>query len=395
MLSNNSVYELMHKDKKVGLINLDVTGNVMNYVPIHGEYGPFLGNADLNKIKIWWSQRSVPGSRKIMEEVIKKAGCMNSSEYLAKNMALSMTDSYWLCPIDYNFSWEDVKLRNQLGVNKGILPYHNASSYDPNASLGGQMEKYWDLNGDVPVLVKTSLIHKGQQGVNEAFATILHRRQKSSIPYVQYSVERLNDEQTQCFCDEFTSDGRELINAYEIVESQKTSNSLSVYDSYIKICSKNGIDREVIQQFMDYQTLTDFIISNDDEHLLNFGILRDSETFKLLGPAPIFDSGNSMFFSEYKDEAYTRTEILERTITSFYKSEDKMLSKVKDKDVVKIDLLPTIDETFEFYVDNGIPEKKASFIAKCYGVKLEMVKDFQCGKKISLYHEKHPAQKNT
>ena len=38
----------------------------------------------------------MPGSRKIMEEVIKKAGCLNSSEYLAKNMALSMTDAYWL-----------------------------------------------------------------------------------------------------------------------------------------------------------------------------------------------------------------------------------------------------------------------------------------------------------
>ena len=111
MLSSNSVYELMHKDKKVGLINLDVTGNVVNYVPINGEYSPFMGNADLNKIKVWWSQRSVPGSRKIMEEVIKKAGCLNSSEYLAKNMALSMTDAYWLCPIDISISWEDVKLR--------------------------------------------------------------------------------------------------------------------------------------------------------------------------------------------------------------------------------------------------------------------------------------------
>ena len=392
MLSSNNVYELMHKDKKVGLINLDVPGNVVNYVPINGEYSPFMGNADLNKIKVWWSQRSVPGSRKIMEEVIKKAGCLNSSEYLAKNMALSMTDAYWLCPIDISISWEDVKLRNQLGVNKGILPHHNATSYDPNASLGGQMEKYWDLNGEIPVLVKTSLIHKGQQGVNEAFATMLHQRQKSTIPYVKYSVDRLNDEQTQCFCDEFTSDSKELINAYEVVESQKTSNSISVYDSYIEICAGNGIDREVIQQFMDYQTLTDFIISNDDEHLLNFGVLRDSETFKLIGPAPIFDSGNSMFFSEYKDEAYTRAEILERTITSFFKSEDKMLSKVKDKGIVKTDLLPTVDEAFEFYADNGIPEQKASFIANCYGVKLEMVNEFQHGKKISLYHEKHPAQ---
>lgn len=35
--------------------------------------------------------------------------------------------------------------------------------------------------------------------------------------------------------------------------------------------------------------LTDFVISNTDEHLLNFGVLRDADTMKLIGPAPIFD----------------------------------------------------------------------------------------------------------
>lgn len=38
----------------------------------------------------------------------------------------------------------------------GKIPYHNVTSYDPNASLGGQMEKYWDFTGKVPVLVKES-----------------------------------------------------------------------------------------------------------------------------------------------------------------------------------------------------------------------------------------------
>lgn len=33
-----------------------------------------------------------------------------------------------------------------IGYNEGKIPYHNATSYDYNASLGGQMEKYWDLD---------------------------------------------------------------------------------------------------------------------------------------------------------------------------------------------------------------------------------------------------------
>lgn len=384
----NEVYELMHKDLKVGMIEIDVAGNLSNFFAIEPESAPFLGGADLDKMKIWWKQRAVPGSRKMMDEVIKKSGCRSSSEYLAKNLGLSMTDSYWVCPVDMSLSWENVRLRNQLGINGGLMPYHDAVSYDPNASLGGQMEKYWDLNGEVPSLIKTSLTNKGQQGVNEEFATFLHERQSSNVPFVRYTTERLNTEQTQSNCEAFTSDEVEFIPAYEIVESKSSHNDIALYDEYIDRCSVNGIDRDVIQTFVDYQTLTDFVISNTDEHLYNFGVLRDADSLRLIGPAPIFDSGNSMFYSEYRKKAFSRAELLERTITGFYKSEERVLTKVKNKKIVKEDLLPTKNEVYEFYADNGIPEEKSKFISECYSKKIEMLHDFQSGKKISLFNEK-------
>ncbi len=55
------------------------------------------------------------------------------------------------------------------------IPYHNETSYDPNASLGGQMDKYWDMSGETPELVKESYRFYGQQSLNEEFATIFHR----------------------------------------------------------------------------------------------------------------------------------------------------------------------------------------------------------------------------
>ena len=50
---------------------------------------------------------------------------------------------------------------------------------------------------------------------------------------------------------------------------------------YIDICVHAGVDWQVMQNFMDYMILTDFIISNTDEHLQNFGILRDPDTMKI------------------------------------------------------------------------------------------------------------------
>ena len=139
---------------------------------------------------------------------------------------------------------------------------------------------------------------------------------------------------------------------------------------------------------MDYQTMTDFIISNTDEHLLNFGVLRDSNTMKLIGPAPIFDSGNSMFYKEERILPYSKVELLSYPINSFYKTEEKMLANVRNRNIVKFDLLPDPAEIKSLYEQFGLPEKKADFISKNYEKKLELVHEFQLGKTISLYHEK-------
>ena len=134
--------------------------------------------------------------------------------------------------------------------------------------------------------------------------------------------------------------------------------------------------------------MTDFIISNTDEHLMNFGVLRDADTMQFIGPAPIFDSGNSMFFKDDWTIPYSRAGLLERPITSFYKTEDKILAKVRDRKVVKLDLLPSPAEVKDFYMRAGIPEQKAGFIGRNYETKLQIAREFQQGKTISIYQEK-------
>lgn len=381
-------YFLMHKDHVCGTIAYDeTTGRIINYHDNKTGYSPFLGNSDAARIKKWWEMRAIPASRASVENLLREAGCFNPGSYLAKNLALSMTDAYWICPENANVTYDEVKLSNFALYHDGKLPYHNATSYDPNASLGGQMEKYWDLGQDVPVLVKKSYKHFGQQSINEVFATRIHDMQDTKIPYVVYSASITEDRGILCKCNAFTSEHIEFIPAYEVVESKKTENSMALYDSYIDICEKAGIDRGAIQDFMDYQTLTDFIISNTDEHLLNFGILRDADSMKVIGPAPIFDSGNSMFYSDERKIPYTRAGILERKVTSFYNKEEFLLKKIQNKNIVKLDLLPSPEDTKRIYENAGIPEWKAEVISKNYEIKLKLAEEFQKGKTVSLYHE--------
>ena len=48
---------------------------------------------------------------------------------------------------------------------------------------------------------------------------------------------------------------------------------------------------------MDYQIMSDFLLTNTDRHLLNLGVLRDPVSLQFICPAPIFDTGNAMFFN--------------------------------------------------------------------------------------------------
>ncbi len=386
----NDNYILMHKNVKCGVLTIQrESGAFIRYKEIDGSSGPFLGNAVEKYMAIWWKYRAVPGSRKDMQEVIRRAGCETSAEYLAKNLALSMTDTYWICPIELELSWEDVNLYSMIKRKQDVVVFHNGTSYDPNASLGGQMNKYWDMSSDTPVLTKIASEQYGQQSVNEFFATEVHARQNTDAGYVVYYAKGSDDNSILSCCDAFTSESVEFVSAYEVLRSRKLRSDRSDCDQFIDICAEHGIDRDVMQRFIDYMILTDFAISNTDRHLQNFGVLRNADTMELIGPAPLFDSGNSMFYKDKPIRPLSRAELLDREISSFHKAEEKMLKHVSDRGAVDMSRLPSAEEVDGFYRSYGIPEEKAGFIAGSYSNKLSMLGDFQKGITISLYNEKH------
>lgn len=368
-------YFLMHKDQECGTLILDEqSGKIIKYQGNGNGMSSYLGTADIEKIRKWWELRVIPYSR-FNEQT---TDCNNAKIYLAKNLGLSITNTYWIKPVEVNLSFDDVKLTN------------SKSPFDPNASLGGQMKKHWDLAQKIPTLVKKSSNYFGQQCINEVFVTMLHERQGTSIPFVRYAISNSNNTSCksfnqECKCNAFTSEHIEFVSAHEVLESQKTRNEQSLYDKFISICESNNID---VIDFMNYQIMTDFIINNTDRHFLNFGVLRDTSTMKLIGPAPIFDFGNSMFFNDDRKVVHTRISILKQQISGFYKTEERILKKVKNHNLVNVDLLPTPSEVKEFYSNAGIPEEKSSVISKNYEIKLQLFSEFQKGKTISLYNER-------
>ncbi len=374
---------LKHKNNNVALLELSDDNSITKIKSLIPAEMPYLRDMTLKEINSWWNNRAIPDKRKELNTFLQESNCDNSLQFMTKNLAISLSDCYWVCPISINLSWEQVNLyentkRVTFSDNVG-----NEFSNNPNGSLNGSMDKEALFENNHWILKKHRETLFGEQCVNELFANLINSRQPNTPDYVKYNLQLGEDRCNSCTCDFFTDNNLEFITAYNFTASEKQNNSMSNYEQYINLCIKYGLNEQYIRNFMDYQTLLDFIITNTDRHYQNFGVLRNPDTLKIENLAPIFDCGNSMFYDNgYKMSAY---DILNINITAMAKYEEKMLEYVSNKDILIVDNLPSKDEVLDFYIKNKVNEAKAENIAYNYQIKVDMLNQFQKGFKVSRY----------
>lgn len=95
---------------------------------------------------------------------------------------------------------------------------------------------------------------------------------------------------------------------------------------------KNGMEELEVRAQLEYMILTDFVLSNTDRHYNNFGFLYSSKAHKLIKMAPIYDTGNCLFYD--KDLIPVKSGLLEIRVNSFCKKEADMLAYVKIESVL-------------------------------------------------------------
>ena len=149
----------------------------------------------------------------------------------------------------------------------------------------------------------------------------------------------------------------------------------------MNVCENNGVDREQLQQDMDHQILVDFVISEYDRHLNNFGIIRDADTLKMERLAPIFDSGGCLFVNKAKP--HTDKELLNFKINGLASKETTMLKNVNDRNAVDLTKLPAVSELRELYhMDSQMSEREINDISYWYERKIDMCRRFQLGQDL-------------
>ena len=108
-------YKLMHKNIPVMEFWLDdVTCSIIKigniYHPEHLPVGIPVVKGTVNRAVLneWWKGRAIPASRQGIRDVLQELDIFTTDSLLDKCMGLSLSDQYWICPLEKEIQWSDV-----------------------------------------------------------------------------------------------------------------------------------------------------------------------------------------------------------------------------------------------------------------------------------------------
>lgn len=401
-MANEKLFYLMHRDDIVTLLFLDEkTGGIASIgKQTNKELLPPGTSYSVDNLKLWWNRRAVPIGQGNIRRILMQNEIFTTQEYLVWNLGLSLSDHYWINPVDKMLKWKDVSLftndfKDEIGElqfgddfsrAKEILDFRNRTSFYPSASVQGELQKKWVIQEGLRYLIKGNYGNSFQQSINEVIATLLHEKQ-GSMPYTPYRLCSITksggEEGLGCICQDFATEDVEFISAYDMACSVKKRNDMSEFEHFIYVCTRNGLEEEEVRRFLEYQILSDFVLTNTDRHFNNFGVLRDAHTLKVIGMAPLFDTGNSMFWN--RAALSESDDLLDIAISSFRKKEVELLRYVKNAELLDITKLPTREEVAELLKNDLYYEQRGEMVLSGYERKVKLLERFQNGEKLYQY----------
>jgi len=174
-----------------------------------------------------------------------------------------------------------------------------------------------------------------------------------------------------------------LVSAYAVMTSELKPNNISGYEHFINVCDKNGLDRNTVRDYLEFEILIDFIFSNRDRHLTNISILRDADSLRFISMAPIYDSGKSMLVGR-DIVPVTDKYVLSQDSQGFKEKELELLKYVQNRKLIDVQQLPSPEHIKEMYLkDSQVSEERISFILEMYKRKIDMYEKFAAGANLS------------
>lgn len=344
-------YSLMHKNVVVADIELDeVSAAIVKIDKLHNqEHLPVAvsakkGIVNRSELNEWWYDRSIPANRSGVRKALETMNISNPRLLLSRCFGLSLSDQYWIKPLESDIAWKDVNFFNNdfsedIGdvlfgkkLNKKTLDYNS-----PDNTSDGFLKKRWKIINGKRCLLKSGSAPFMQQPFNEVIASKIMER--LGISHIPYSVFLDEDGEPYSVCEDFITEDTELISAWRIMQSRKQDNNTSKYQHYVNCCEELGIKK--ICQSLNEMIVVDYIIANEDRHFNNFGLIRNADTLEFISPAPIFDSGSSLGYDKVAGQILSGKNI---QCKPFKKTHEQQLALVTSFDWIDFNKLNGVEE---------------------------------------------------
>lgn len=243
----------------------------------------------------WLKHRVIPKHRTFADEILCSLGLSvgDTKGIIDSSMGLSLNDSYWVVPSGFNKTFAvcnfyDNKFCDILSLTaftgrKAPLGHIVRS---PELTTGGMLPKAWSRTKDSDIYLykggTSGAANSGNEPYSEYYACQIAKAM--GLNAVQYDLEYWKDILASK-CRLFTDIDTSFVPIGRLVRS-------GGLQACLDHCAGLGEDfSEAVSSMLTF----DAIIYNEDRHFGNFGILRNNHSDEIIGPAPIFDNGLSLF----------------------------------------------------------------------------------------------------
>lgn len=336
---NNNKYYIMHKNDKVIEFTKDIN-DIQGFNIINDKLIPICvksKNIDRYDLMNWLVNRRMPQSRQTTQFIMKIKHIRDYNQLFENSLYLSLSDYYWVKPVDSSIKWEEVNFFNNTFSNElSNLVLMGEKGWDnneldifkenPSKNVNGELSKCWKIIDGKRKLIKRTMLNNNQ----DVFAEVVISKVLKKYGYnvVDYDLIKVDDEYC-CICDTMCQ------NDYELLQAEYYNKDLI---EYIK----------EYPEFIDIAVI-DYIIGNFDRHGLNFGLLRKWDGSKWeYKQAPIYDNECGLWskFKEVRNTPYNFSDKLEiksmediiKTLEPICKRKPILKEGVKDiaKDIYNI-----------------------------------------------------------
>lgn len=142
-MSNLSEWTLMHKNIKVADIELfERSAAIIQITKTHNYANIPIGTTidsqlDPARLENWLNKRAIPASRNNIDQILAQLKVQNTRALAIKSYGLSLTDQYWLKPIDKKITWDEIDFfQNEFSSDMGKSYFKTKkSSYRNSTSI--------------------------------------------------------------------------------------------------------------------------------------------------------------------------------------------------------------------------------------------------------------------